>query len=104
MNEIYVWNGKVKPRSATYVHVVIRDMRKPEVLEEYREGGKPRENARNIARMLMNGVPSDTNDVLFKAIADEIRSVLAYPKLAELLAEPHDIENRIRGALEDLAR
>jgi hypothetical protein len=62
----------------------------------------PENNARQIARFIMNSLPGNTVDVLFKAIANEIMPMLESQEKINILKSPYDIENRIRCALNNL--
>ena len=67
----------------------------------------PKENARNVARLFMEYMPGNTNDIIFNAIENEIRELIKYQspeKVVEILSKEHDVSNRIRMALDKLIR
>jgi hypothetical protein len=59
-------------------------------------------NARQLSRFIMNCIPSNTNDIIFGAIADSIR--VQFKNNPDLLLTPYHIENCIRIALNELER
>lgn len=62
----------------------------------------PKENASNVARLIMEHLPGNTNDILFQAIENEIKSVLRLENGKDLLLTDFDIGNRIRASLDKL--
>ena len=63
----------------------------------------PSENAKELAKMLINCLPGNTFDYLLENIANEIKPMLENEDKINILKSPYDIENRIRMALCQLA-
>lgn len=59
-------------------------------------------NAQNIARLFMYSLPSNTLDILLDSIAADLIKV--YKDNPDFMFEHFDIQNRIRGTLQDLCQ
>jgi len=87
---LFVWKGEkyctdIASVKVNYLSTTIRSKISPEL------------QARDIARFIMYGAQGNTLDVLFHAIANEIR------ESEEWIHSPEYIENKIRCALNVLA-
>jgi hypothetical protein len=60
------------------------------------------QNAKNMATVLMEHMPGNSNDLLFSRIEFEIKNVLSLPDGKDLLMQDYDIASRIRSALCDI--
>lgn len=95
---IYTWVQGTGVRHTT-PKVFFKSMNDQQNYDEYNS----EENAKQIARLFAEALPGNTNDVFYKALADEIRRVLDLEKGAQLLKSPYDLENRMRAAVNELA-
>ncbi len=81
--KIYTWKNHINP-----VFVSVDNSNDYESIQ----------NAKNVARLFYIGLPSNTCNVIYQAIASEIMTIVKNGNV-DLLMEPHDIENRIRCAM-----
>ena len=63
----------------------------------------PSENAKELAKMLINCMPNGTFEYLLTSIANEIKPMLSSEDKINILRSDNDIQNRIRIALCQLA-
>lgn len=91
-NKIYTWqHDKYMP-----VKSYFKAMEDRKDYTEY----NPNENAQNVARLFMYSLPSNTLDILLDSIAFDLLKV--YKDNPDFMTMPNDIQNRIRGTLDDL--
>ena len=64
---------------------------------------EPSENAKELAKMLINCLPGNTFDYFLESIANEIKPMLSSEDKINILRSNNDIENRVRMALCQLA-
>lgn len=91
---LYVWNSQQGINDLLFVHTVIKDMNKDK--SDY----SPESNVQSLARLFMYSLPGNTLDLLLDKIASELRNT--YSVYPEFLHDNYDIQNRIRGILQDL--
>ena len=61
-----------------------------------------KDNAIQFSRLVMNCIPGNTLDIILDKISSEILPMLDNQDKIDVLKCPYDIQNRIRGALNQL--
>ena len=91
---VYLWT---KPTTDYDDHYIIKSMPN----DDY---NNPEQNAKNLAKMILDTTPGNTLDVFVGAIADHIRMLVKNPFICDgdFLDNPHFLESHIKSGLLDL--
>lgn len=102
-NKIYAWqNDKYMPVKSRIIAMEDNQDNNPEHVYKSNVDYNANENAQNIARLFMYSLPSNTLDILLDSIANDLIKV--YKDNPDFVFESFDIQNRIRGTLQDLCQ
>lgn len=64
----------------------------------------PKDNAMNVCRLIMAGLPGNTMDIILDKIESEFKMILSNPDNAKLMLEKHYVSSVIRSVLNEIGK